>query len=363
MKIIRGNHHITDTILKLATDVAKTYFSDVNCVVGIFQSTRDFITISSPNPTPAIIVGRYDNFVTMKAHPFIDGSTESFCDTQADYLICISDKGKFKNNLPAIIAHELKHVVQNQLHKVTVAQCQCLAIKLKNTQQPPHERDAKLFEEKYFGEPKTIPENYDWLMETEFDFESSRQDFEKLLDLFLELQKSQDSPPIFEKQPEGINIPIAGEVLSKEDLNYYIHNLRVALNRPYKITRDKSADLKRLKVLQKLGLIEIHEVQIESQTNKNKRKVLPVAVWDHTKWGESVWAGDDNSYDKIRELVGKHNVKDAITLEAHIRNQFDYFITEDKDEFISNGRRKDLEDAFPNLVILTVSELEKKFLG
>jgi len=360
MKIVKGNYHAVDTTLELATDIANKYFGHINCVVGIFQSTRDFITISSPNPIAAITVGKYDNQVTLKAHPFIEGSTESFKETQADYLICISDKGKFRKNLPAVIAHELKHVEQNELHRKIVAQCQCLAIKLKNTQPPPNEKDAKLFEEKYFGEPATIPVSYDWELEARLGFEPLRSDFEMLLGLFLELQKSSNPPPILDKQPEGIAISVVGEIFSKEDLDYYIHNLRIALDKPYKVTRDKSADLKRLKALEKFELIEIHEVQIESQTNKNKRKVLPVAVWDQTKWDEAVWADEDNSYDKIRELIGKHNIKDAITLEAHIRNRFDYFITEDKDEFIRNGRREELEKAFPSLKILTVTELEEK---
>ncbi len=126
-----------------------------------------------------------------------------------------------------------------------------------------------------------------------------------------------------------------------------------------RITRDKSADLKRLKKLETQGLIEIVEIKIEGYPNKIKNSKLPVAVLGHTVLGEMVLAGDDCSYEDIRSIIGKHNVKDAITLEAHIRNKHDYFVTEDKDEFINEGKRSLLEAKFPGLKIVTVEELEK----
>lgn len=127
--------------------------------------------------------------------------------------------------------------------------------------------------------------------------------------------------------------------------------------RKMRITRDSGANVKILKKLEKEGFIEIHDVMLESgrENKKVKNKVLPVGVWNHSRWGEAVWAGDDNTYDDLREILGKDKIEDAMQLEAHIRNKFDYFVTEDHD-FLD--KRDTLKEKF-GVNIVTPDELQK----
>lgn len=122
-----------------------------------------------------------------------------------------------------------------------------------------------------------------------------------------------------------------------------------------KITRDSGANLKIIKRLEKMGFVDVYDVKYENETKKVKNKVLPIGVWDRTKWDECVWAGSDCSYDSIRETIGKENIGDAIKLEAHIRMKNDYFVTEDHD-FLD--KRSQLKRKF-KINILTSEELKK----
>ena len=56
----------------------------------------------------------------------------------------------------------------------------------------------------------------------------------------------------------------------------------------FRITRDPSANLKLLKLLEKKGFIEIHDVLIENgRTNKKvNNKILPVGEFGHALWGK-----------------------------------------------------------------------------
>ena len=127
----------------------------------------------------------------------------------------------------------------------------------------------------------------------------------------------------------------------------------------FKVTSDKGVDFPRLKKLKNAGLIEIFDVKIENETKEIPNKILPVMVWGHSKWGECLWGNDSCSYDAIRKIIGKDNVKDAMHLEAHIRNRFDYFVTNNPRDFIKNGKRESLEKQFAGLKIVTINELEE----
>ena len=91
----------------------------------------------------------------------------------------------------------------------------------------------------------------------------------------------------------------------------------------------------------------------ENQTNSIKSKILPVAVYNHTKYNECVYGDENSSYGPIRETIGKQNIGDAIKLEAHIRNNHDYFVTEDTD-FLN--KRRELTEKF-GITIVTPLEL------
>jgi hypothetical protein len=104
-----------------------------------------------------------------------------------------------------------------------------------------------------------------------------------------------------------------------------------------KITRDSGANLTILKELEKHGCIEIHDVLGENETVKVENKSNPVAVVGHCKLGDgSVYAGNDCKYSGIVEVIGKDNIQDARKLETHVRYKHDYFVTEDKDDILSN---------------------------
>ena len=127
-----------------------------------------------------------------------------------------------------------------------------------------------------------------------------------------------------------------------------------------KITIDKSANLKRLRKFERAGIVEIHAVSIEGfeDSNKVKRQHMPVAVWGskHGTFDNSVWAADDTPYERIQEVIGKHNHGDCLHLERHISSGRDIFVTDDND-FLS--KRLELEREF-NIVIRTTDEIEKE---
>ena len=123
------------------------------------------------------------------------------------------------------------------------------------------------------------------------------------------------------------------------------------------VIRDSGANVKILKFLERKGCIKIFDVMLENgrENKKVKDKILPAGVWDHCLWDEAVWSDDDCLYDEICKIIGSNNVKDAMHLETHIRNSFDYFVTEDND-FLN--KRDILKDKF-NVLIVTPLELQK----
>lgn len=128
-------------------------------------------------------------------------------------------------------------------------------------------------------------------------------------------------------------------------------------NKPYSITRDSCANVKILKDLEQKGFIKVFDVMLENgrKNKKVKDKIKPVFIVGTSLLGEMVLANKDCKYDDIRNIIGKQHIKDSMYLEAHIRNEFDYFVTEDRD-FLD--KRQELEDKF--LVrIVTPQELQK----
>jgi predicted nucleic acid-binding protein len=128
-------------------------------------------------------------------------------------------------------------------------------------------------------------------------------------------------------------------------------------NYPYFITRDSCANVKILKDLEQRGFIKVFDVMLENgrENKKFKDKIKPVFIVGTSLLGEMVLANKDCKYDDIRSIIGKQHIKDSIHLEAHIRNKFDYFVTEDHD-FLD--KRQELENKF--LVrIVTPQELQK----
>ena len=127
------------------------------------------------------------------------------------------------------------------------------------------------------------------------------------------------------------------------------------MTQPIKVTRDSGANVKTLRRLERAGLIECHDVKLENgrENKKIKRKILPVMVWGHARWGEAVRADKDCYFDEISEIIGKDGIADAMHLEAHLRSEHDVFVTEDND-FLS--KRDQLSAAF-GCGIMTPEEL------
>lgn len=128
------------------------------------------------------------------------------------------------------------------------------------------------------------------------------------------------------------------------------------MKKTFTVTKDVSADLKKLKTLEKSGLIKIKQVKIENVSKKVVDRPLPNGVWGHTKWDEMKWASDNDAqrFEQLKQIIGKGNIKDAIHVDTHIRDNNDYFVTEDND--ILNVR-KQLEQQFSGLKIRTPDEL------
>lgn len=128
------------------------------------------------------------------------------------------------------------------------------------------------------------------------------------------------------------------------------------MNKPYRVTKDISANFKKLKVLEKKGIIKIFQVKLETPTPKIKNIDLPNTVWNHTNWNESLLGSkqDSQRFEKIKSIFGGRHIGDAIHLDTHIREKRDYFLTEDTDIL---KHRKMLEKTFNGLRIRTPNEL------
>jgi hypothetical protein len=121
---------------------------------------------------------------------------------------------------------------------------------------------------------------------------------------------------------------------------------------------------------------ELENTDFEEEL-KSVPKLKEVGVWGESKWGECVWGGDEISdkLDKTIDIISnksmpkkrdnltdgqKRILRDAMIFEAHIRNDGNIFITNDKKAFINDGRRKKLEKEF-GTIILTKEEFIEKY--
>jgi len=105
-------------------------------------------------------------------------------------------------------------------------------------------------------------------------------------------------------------------------------------------------------------------------------KVLEVAVWDESEWGNSVFGGADNYLEAIIQIISngsfpksgnrgqltdgqRRQLRDAMILEAHAREGRQIFVTNDRRGFIDDGRRAKLQSLLKTR-ILTREELLKE---
>jgi len=98
-----------------------------------------------------------------------------------------------------------------------------------------------------------------------------------------------------------------------------------------------------------------------------------IGVWDESSWDNARWADDQSSYrlEQILTIISngsfprnrdrlqrgqRHQLRDAMILEAHAAAGRDVFVTADAKAFIKNGRRAQLQ-ALLQTRILTPTEL------
>ena len=102
---------------------------------------------------------------------------------------------------------------------------------------------------------------------------------------------------------------------------------------------------------------------------KRMRKVPELAHWGESKWGQAVWAGP-NTIEVIGAALGiisngsfptnradltvgqKHQLRDAMILEAHVRSGADLFVTDDARAYVKHGRREALEERLGARILL-----------
>jgi hypothetical protein len=108
---------------------------------------------------------------------------------------------------------------------------------------------------------------------------------------------------------------------------------------------------------------EVDNTWVEVQIH-HLDKVSETAVWDESRWdGNAVW-GSPASEKNLRRILdiithgswpenladrteGHHRqLRDAMILEAHVREGRDIFVTNDKKGFVRAGRRAQLESTF-----------------
>lgn len=127
------------------------------------------------------------------------------------------------------------------------------------------------------------------------------------------------------------------------------------------VTCDTNVDIKRLRHLERRGLIHIHAIAIEGMEHNRKatHKHFPTAVIgsEFAQIDRALIARVDTPYHEIQKVIGKQNHGDAIHFEAHLRDQRDIFVTDDND-FLSC--RSELEAKF-RTVIKTTDELAAMF--
>jgi len=122
------------------------------------------------------------------------------------------------------------------------------------------------------------------------------------------------------------------------------------------VTMDTSADFQRLKKLQDKQLIRVEKVSIENDIKQVCTTHTTVGILGAAHLPFRL--GPYDIYETILSIIGKQNINDAMILEAHIHSGNDYFVTNNVNDFIKNGKREKLQAVFRGLRILLIGELE-----
>ena len=119
---------------------------------------------------------------------------------------------------------------------------------------------------------------------------------------------------------------------------------------------DQGVDLVMLNRLQKQGKIRLQQVRdIEQRFKDVLEHGQPFTIGVSTIGGPDMIADDNVS--EVRNLFGKNQQNDFLHVYSAYLIHADYFLTNDKTDFITNGRREKLEALMLGLKIRTLEEL------
>ena len=106
-----------------------------------------------------------------------------------------------------------------------------------------------------------------------------------------------------------------------------------------------------------ISVVSVTEREVENSPYevhlKNLGTVLETVVWGESRWGKAVW-GSDESANRLEMILGiisngsfpakraravlsegqRHQLRDAMILEAHVRRGLDIFVTNDRRGFV-----------------------------
>ena len=119
---------------------------------------------------------------------------------------------------------------------------------------------------------------------------------------------------------------------------------------------DQGANLRHLRQLQREGrlvLVQAHTLEQSFKYVADQGKVFRL---DSGLDGPDLLS-DESQLQEVERIVGKENRADIEHVYVSWLNKNDYFVTENPDDFISDGRRESLELILPGLRIRTTEEL------
>jgi len=126
-----------------------------------------------------------------------------------------------------------------------------------------------------------------------------------------------------------------------------------------KVYRDTGVDSKKLKVLQKeigFDIVQAHE--LEQAFSEAEKVGRPFEIGFSTIGGPDMIAGDNLL--EVERIIGKANRSDIKHVYSAYLNNCTYFLTNDKREFISGGKREKLKAVLAPLRICTLGEFIKE---
>ena len=110
-----------------------------------------------------------------------------------------------------------------------------------------------------------------------------------------------------------------------------------------KVGIDQGANLKALRQLQRRGLVTLHQAnELEQTWPRDVIQQKKGFMLDHSKLDGPDELADEKVHE-VEKIVGSDKRADIAHIYACYINSCEYFVTEDADAFINDGRREALE--------------------